>query len=314
MLVIILSVLAAVITATLIAAYICYRITFLNIRHSNNTTDEFPVAKGRIYEPFRERMIELMKEARQFPYTEAEVMSFDGLRLCGKYYEYKKGAPIELMFHGYRGNSERDLCGGIQRAFRLGMNVLLVDQRATGKSEGKVITFGIHESRDVLTWIDYILTEISADAQIVLTGISMGGATVLNAAGRKLPKNVVYVLADCSFSSAKEIIKKVIADRGMSPKIMYPFVKLGARIFGHFSITETSPVDAMKRCNVPVIFIHGEADRYVPCDMSRKVFDACHTCKSLYTVKNAGHGLSYLVDTEGYFRALETFCKQNGLA
>ena len=277
------------------------------------TAEEFSTPKGEIYDPYRKRMVELMKETRQIPHTAAEVTSFDGLRLRGKYYEYKKGAPIELMFHGYRGSSERDLCGGVQRCFRLQRNVLLVDQRGSGKSEGKVITFGINESRDVQSWIEYILQNISKDAKIILTGISMGGATVLTAAGRELPDNVVCILADCSYSTPKEIIKKVLADKGLPKNIMYPFMKLGARVYGHFRIDETSPMDAMKRCKVPVIFIHGEDDRYVPCDMSRKVFDACPANKVLYTVKNAGHGLSYLVDTEGYFQTLETFCKANGI-
>ena len=313
MLTIILCVIALLVVMAFVLAYICYRMAFLSKRGISDTTEEFPTPQGKIYDPFRKRMIELMKETRNLPYTEAEVTSFDGLKLRGKYYEYEKGAPIELMFHGYRGSSERDLCGGVQRCYRLKRNVLLVDQRGSGKSEGKVITFGINESRDVLSWIDYILTHITPDAKIILTGISMGGATVLTAAGRELPNNVVCILADCSYSSAKEIIKKVIADKGLPPNLLYPFMKLGARVYGHFSICETSPLDAMKRCKVPVIFIHGEADRYVPCDMSRKVYDACNTKKVLYTVKNAGHGLAYLVDTEGYFNALENFCKANGI-
>lgn len=310
---IILCAFATLTITVFVIAYICYRMAFLSKRDSSNTSEEFPTPQGRIYDPFRKQMVEFMKETRQLPYQKAEVESFDGLKLRGKYYECEKGAPIELMFHGYRGSSERDLCGGVQRCFRLKRNVLLVDQRGSGDSEGKVITFGINESRDVQSWIDYILTNISADAKIILTGISMGGATVLTAAGRELPENVVCILADCSYSSAKEIIKKVIADKGMPPDLMYPFMKLGARVYGHFRIDETSPLDAMKRCKVPVIFIHGEADRYVPCDMSRKVFDACPSKKVIYTVKNAGHGLSYLVDTEGYFRTLETFCKANGI-
>lgn len=310
MITIILIVISALTIFTFILAYICYRMAFYSNRREI-PAEEFPTPQGEIYEPFRARMVDLMKETRTIPHNAMEITSFDGLRLRGKYYEYKKGAPVELMFHGYRGSSERDLCGGVQRCFRLGRNVLLVDQRGSGESEGKVITFGIKESRDVLSWIECIQKEISPNAQIVLTGISMGAATVLTAAGRELPENVICILADCSYSSAKDIIKKVIADRGLPPKLLYPFMKLGARVYGKFRINETSPLEAMKRCKVPVILIHGEDDDYVPCEMSHRIFDACKTAKVLFTVPGAGHGLSYLVDTEGYFRTLEAFCKAN---
>lgn len=291
---------------------VCYRITFYSDR-KKVTAEEYPTPEGEIYDPYREQMISWMKETRTLPHKEVSVMSFDGLKLCGNYYEYRKGAPVELMFHGYRGTGERDLCGGVQRCFRLGRNVLVVDQRASGKSEGKTITFGINESKDVLSWIDFIINQNGKDTKIILTGISMGAATVLTAAGRDLPKNVVCVLADCSFSSPKDIIQKVTAESGLPPKLIYPFMKLAARVFGHFRLGETSPLDAMKRCKVPIIFIHGEDDDFVPCDMSRRIFDACNTPKTLFTVPKAGHGLSYLVDTEGYFKALTSFCTANNI-
>ena len=305
-----LTVIASVVISLTI---VCYRITFYSDRKKKNT-EEYPTPEGEIYDPYREQMISWMKETRKLAHKEVSVTSLDGLRLCGKYYEYAEGAPVELMFHGYRGTGERDLCGGVQRCFRLKRNVLVVDQRASGRSEGKTITFGINESRDVLSWINFILNQNGKDTKIILTGISMGAATVLTAAGRDLPENVVCVLADCSYSSPKEIIQKVTAESGMPPKLVYPFMKLAARVFGHFRLGETSPMDAMKRCKVPIILIHGEADDFVPCDMSRRIFDACSSsAKLLYTVPKAGHGLSYLVDTEGYFKALSNFCTANNI-
>ena len=109
--------------------------------------------------------------------------------------------------------------------------------------------------------IDFAVKQFGSDVKIVLTGISMGAATVLMASGKQLPKNVVGVLADCGFSSPKEIIKKCAKDQHYPVKLIYPFIKLSAKIFGHFDLEEYSPLEAMKTCKVPVIFFHGLFDR-----------------------------------------------------
>ena len=214
------------------------------------------------------------------------------------------------MFHGYRGSAERDLCIGIQRCFSLERNVLIVDQRASRKSEGHTISFGINESRDCLSWINYITTHLGSDIKIILTGISMGAATVMIASGMDLPKNVVGILADCGYTSAKDIIKKVLKDIKLPPNLMYPIIKLSARIWGHFDLEEFSPIESMKNCKVPAIFIHGETDSFVPCDMSRLCYETCISPKVLLTVPGAGHGLSYMLDKEGYIKTLDEFDKK----
>lgn len=291
----------------LLAAYICFYIAFYAPRKKVVNTDEISIPNGDIYEPYREQMVSWVKEARALPHEEVSITSFDGLKLYGKYYEYAPGAPIELMFHGYRGTAERDLSGGVQRCFSLGRSVLLVDQRTSCKSEGNVISFGINESRDCLSWIDFIINHYGKDSKIILTGISMGAATVMIAAGKELPSNVIGVLADCGYSSAKAIIQKTIREMKLPPTLLYPFVKLGAKIFGHFDLEETSPVEAIKNCKLPIIFIHGESDDFVPCDMSREVYEACQSPKLLFTVPEAGHGLGYIMDLEGYLKNVVEF-------
>lgn len=113
------------------------------------------------------------------------------------------------MLHGYHGTPERDMCGGVQRCAKLGHSALVVEQRATGGSGGNVTTFGINESRDCLSWVDYMIETFGPNVQIILTGMSMGAATVLCAPARGLPENVIGILADCGYTSAKEIIQKV---------------------------------------------------------------------------------------------------------
>ena len=220
---------------------ICFWMTFwVPVRKPSK--QEFEIPPGRVYEPYRDTMIRWMKETRELPSQEVSITSFDGLTLYGKYYECEPGAPMEIMFHGYRGTSERDLCGGVQRAFALGRNVLIVDQRASGKSEGHVISFGVNESRDCVSWVAFAVERFGADVQIILTGISMGAATVMMAAGKPLPRNVVGLLADCGYTSAKEIIQKVIRERHLPPCVMYPFIKWSARLFGGFDLEEAPPL------------------------------------------------------------------------
>lgn len=299
-----LLILAAVLLGVLVW---CYRFGFYSAPRKPLPPDHMELPVGEIYEAYREKMEGWIREARALPQEHFEITSFDGLKLRGIYYEYAPGAPIEIMFHGYRGCAERDLPGGVQRCFRVGRSALLVDQRGGGRSEGSTISFGINERKDCLKWIDFVIGKFGPDVKIILTGISMGAATVMMAAGEDLPENVIGILADCGYSSPKEIILKVIGEMGLPPKLSYPFARLAARLFGHFDLEETSPVEALKKCKVPVIFYHGEADAFVPCDMSRACFNACASRKKLVTIPGAGHGLSYAVEPDLYVETLKEF-------
>ena len=290
----------------LIISYICFRMAFYVPRKKVVNSEEFKLPDGEIYKKYENEIIGFIKKVRQLPHEDVEITSFDGLKLRGKYYEYAPNAPIELMFHGYRGNSESDLSGGVLRCFALGRSVLLVDHRASGRSEGKVISFGVNESKDCLKWLDFLNNKFE-NAKIILSGISMGASTILMASGKDLPKNVIGVIADCGYTSPKEIIKTVIKQMKLPPNLAYPFVKLGAKIYGKFNLEEDSPIEAVKRCKVPIIFFHGDVDDYVPYEMSVKNYNACVSRKKLVTVKGAGHGLAYIVDPDEYLKELNEF-------
>ena len=262
---------------------------------------------GKIYEPFHEKMKYWSKVCRNTPHEVCHIRSHDGLNLYGKFYEFAPGAPIEILFHGYRGHANREMSGAVRRCHSLGHSALIVHQRACGKSGGHVITFGVNEHKDCLKWIEFMLQRFGCDVKIILTGISMGASTVLMAAGTELPENVIGVLSDCGFTSARDIMKVVIRQMGLPADLSYPFVRLGAKIFGHFDLEEITPLEAVTRCKIPVIFFHGEADDFVPCEMSRRNFEACASRKQLVTIAGAGHGLSYPVDESGYITALKEF-------
>ena len=228
----VLWILAAFVVLILLAAFLCFYLTFFVPRHAPVAIDDYTIPNGEIYEPYRDVMVNWMKEVRAMPHEDFYITSFDGLKLHGRYFEYAPGAPIELMVHGYRGNGDRDLCGGVQRCFAMGRSSLVIDQRCSGESGGKVITFGIREYRDCLAWVDFMVKHFGEDAKIILTGISMGASTVLMAAGNPLPRQVKGVLADCGFSCARDIIRKVIRQLKLPLWPVYPLIRLGARLYG----------------------------------------------------------------------------------
>ena len=297
----------------LITAYVCYRIMLYSKPRKLPGEGEYEIPEGDIYAVFKEDMIGWTKMIRAYPYKEYSIQSFDGLTLRAKLYEYKPGAPIELMFHGYRGYAERDLSGGVERCFKLGHSALLIDHRGAGCSDGHVITFGILEKRDALRWVDFAVREFGQDARLILTGISMGAATVMMVAGEELPPQIQYVLADCGYTSPREIISKVMRDLKLPPALLYPCATLGARIFGGFNLNEDSPLEAMARCKLPVVFAHGDADDFVPYDMSVRLCEVCTgRHKKLVTIRGAGHGLAFPVARDEYVAALAEFKRECG--
>lgn len=298
---------AAVLAAILLlAAYICYRLTFSV--PAPNAENSFSLPASEQYEPYKESAAEMMKTALSVPYEPVSVKSFDGLSLCGKLYFNSPDAPLQIMLHGYRSSAERDFCGSLAEGIKRGFNVLTVDQRAHGKSEGSCLSFGINERYDCISWINYSIERFGADVKLLLYGMSMGAATVLMAAGLSLPKNVVGIIADCGYSSPRDIIRAVIAERHYPLFPTYMLVRLGGRLFGGFDIEAASATAAMAVCKTPVLFIHGEEDRFVPCNMGRENYSSCAADnKRLLTVPLAGHGISYMVDKTAYLNAVDSF-------
>ena len=284
---------------------VCFYMAFYSPKRKRNPT----LPNGEIYEKWKDVLLSYHREVDSLPCREVEVISHDGLTLRGKYYEYSPDAPIELMLHGYRGCAESDLSGGVLRSRRLGHSALIVNNRGGGSSDGRVITFGVKESLDVPIWVKFITDSINPNAEIILTGISMGASTVMLASAMPLPKNVIGVLADCGYSSAEKIIKKVIRDMCLPVAIAYPLVRLSGRLFGGFDVKRADCTEALKKTSLPVIFFHGDSDGFVPCDMSRESYDACASRKRLVIIEGAGHGLAYPVDPEKYIEELKKFFK-----
>ncbi len=308
----IIAIVLFIIVLILLVSFICYRIVFYSSPKKRVKSDEeYSLQEGETFKPYREVMIDFIKKARATPHIDVNITSYDGLKLFGRYFEYSPDAPIEIIFHGYRGDSESDLSGAVIRCFTIKHSVLLVDQRASGKSAGKTITFGVKEYKDCLPWINFVIENINKNAKIILCGVSMGATTVLNTCNLDLPTNVKAIMADCGFSSPKEIICKVMKeDMHLPAKLFYPFVKLGAIIFGSFNPDEIAPINTVKNSKLPIFFVHGDDDKYVPYDMSIKMFNACASDKYLATIETAGHGLAYIINPEKYVQEMQSFCEK----
>lgn len=298
---------ALIVALTFAISYVCFLMVFKTAKRKPLSKDEYDLPPGEIYEKFHPQMKAWVDSIRSMNRERVEITSFDGLTLRGYYYEYSPNSPLELIFHGYGGNAERDLSGGVERCFALGRSVILIDQRGAGESDGNVCSFGINERRDCLKWIEFASNKFGKERSIIIGGVSMGAATVMMASGEELPDNVVCVMADCGYSSSKEIIKKVIKDMHLSPSFFYPFIKLGGRIFGHFDLEESSPIEAVARSKTPIVFIHGDNDDFVPHYMSEACFNACVSQKKLVTIEGAGHGLAYPVNPQKYVGSLADF-------
>ena len=287
-------------------AYYAYRIAFYS---PNTDREKLPSMKSKAYDPYRAEMRELFHQLQEKPFEFVTVESQDGLTLSGRYYHTADGAPLDIGFHGYRSSPLTDFTGGSSLSFEMGHNLLLVDQRAHGRSQGRTITFGIKERKDLLQWVQYAVDRFGPDVQILLYGISMGGATVLLASELDLPTNVKGIIADCPYASPMDIILHVGKKMPIPIWLIRPAVKLGARVYGGFEIEESHAGEAVKKAKVPILILHGEADTFVPKEMSDIESENPELIRR-FTFPNANHGLSFLEDMPRYKQIVTDFVSQ----
>ena len=243
-------------------------------------------------------------------YEPIYIKSKDKTTLFGRYYHVSDGAPLFIEFHGYRGEAYRDFAGGDLIFKTLKYNTLLVDQRAHGQSGGTSISFGVKERLDCLAWVEYA-KERFGDIPIFLVGISMGGATVLMASDLELPKSVKGIIADCPYSSPKEIICKVCkVELKLIPWVIYPFIKLSALLFGGFNPSSQSATKSVKNTKIPILLIHGEGDSFVPSEMSDKIYESCASEKYICKIPEAEHGMAFLYDMSTYENTVKSFIEK----
>ena len=282
-----------------------YRVAFYSPPQKRPCLDD-PM-NGEQYEPVMDDIRRSGHIMERYPCEDVWITSFDGCRLHGRYYHMNDGAPLKIVFHGYRSCAFRDCSGAHLLSRKLGFNLLAVDQRAHGQSEGKTISFGIREHQDCAAWAYFAKDRFGSNTPIILSGLSMGAATILMALGLDLPSNVACVLADSPYSAPSAIIEKVCTDLRYPVLLCRPFIHLSALLYGGFILNACTAKDAVKCAKVPILLIHGEDDRLVPCAMSHEIANLAASPVTVKTFPHAGHGLSYLTDPFGYERTIYDF-------
>ncbi|MBQ8895155.1 MAG: alpha/beta hydrolase [Clostridia bacterium] len=273
-----------------------------DIRTAHFPTDH-PMAK------VQRAIVESQQFFREHP-GELLVIEANGVELAARRYTQTKPKGRILLFHGYRSIAETDFGCAMDAYFSMGYELILIDQRAHGKSSGSWIGFGVLERYDCLSWVRFLNHEYGS-IPTFFSGISMGCATVLMALGLELPSNVKGVIADCGFTSPKEIVAHVMKQKMHLPaKLLMPGLTLFSKIFAGYFLGEYSTLDALRKNKTPVLFIHGKADRFVPPEMTIANYEACTAEKELLLVEGAGHGTAYLQDREGVERAISRFLEK----
>lgn len=219
-----------------------------------------------------------------------EITSFDGLKLSA--YEFNQiSSKWVIIVHGYQGEAT-SMFHQAKEFYERGFNVLAVDCRGHGKSEGHYIGMGWHDRLDVKKWIEYILVK-APTAKIVLYGVSMGGATVMMTTGEDLPHNVVCAVEDCGYTSVYDIFASQIKKMYHIPPILIlSGVNTLVRKEAGYDIVKASSINQLKKSQTPTLFIHGQEDDFVDFTMVFECYNACQATKELITASNVGHALA----------------------
>lgn len=300
----ILLILAAVFLLALVA--VCVYFFCFAHRRTDHMTAQLLSSDVRV--AYRDMVSSGLDYINNHEHETVTVTSFDGLALHGLYVPAPNARACILCFHGYRSEGLQDFAPMPEFYNSLGLNVLIVDQRACGKSEGKYTTFGILERWDVVAWANY-MDERLGGMPLLLDGISMGASSVMLAADLRLPASVMGIIADCGFTSPWEIIAHCGKQWFHIPAFPLVHILSGAAhlIFGG-GYRSCSTLTSLANSTIPLLLLHGADDDFVPTYMSEESFKASAArIKRKLIVPGAGHGLSYLIDQKRCQQELSDF-------
>lgn len=240
------------------------------------------------------------------------ITSFDGISLAAWYVPAKNARGTVICMHGYHGSPMGDFSLAVRFFHDHNWNVLLPHERAHGESGGTYLTFGVREKVDCRDWAKLIAEKNGAYLPIVLYGISMGCATVIASTELALPKNIACILADCGYTSPHAEIAHVLKTSYHLP--LFPVLTIAdilVRIKAGFKLKAFSTIDILKKNTIPVLFIHGGADDFVPTAMSHQNYAACIAPKELHIVQNAPHAINFALGGDECKRVIAAFIKKH---
>lgn len=245
------------------------------------------------------------------PHENVYETAFDGLKLHAVYFPAiaeSNRKRVVICFHGYTSKGLADFTGLTDYYFRRGYAMLHPDARAHGESEGEYVGFGCLDRRDAVKWINWVIKKCGEDVEILLHGISMGGATALMAAGMQLPPQVKGIVSDCGFTSPKEVFTHVLKSMYHLPAFpVIPAADFVNRKLAGYGMDECNAKREVAKAKIPILFIHGSKDTFVPVSMCHELYDNCASSKKKLIVEGAAHGESYFKDMEAYERTLDDF-------
>lgn len=244
-----------------------------------------------------------------------EIKSYDGLNLVGHFLpaenHHEGKRKVMLMMHGYHSSYKADFCISSRIFHDMGYDLLLIDQRSHGESEGKLICYGVKERFDCLSWLNEINRRLNGQCDLYMMGVSMGCATVTMALGLELPKNLKVCISDCGYTSPTDIFAHVMRSSYRLPKFPLLYTQnLMCRIAAGFD-PKFSTIDILKKNKLPVLFIHGDADDFVPTYMSRENYQACASEKELLIIPGAHHAQCFAAATETCTDAIVDFIEKH---
>ena len=268
----------------------------------------FTEVKPRCMTPEFQSALDASKRIKDIPMRIVSITNRTGLKLYGHWYPAEKPTCTAILVHGWHGAWHYDFSTIAPLLHDAGCNLLIIEQRCHNHSEGKLISYGVLERFDVEEWVEFT-TENLSDLPLFFYGMSMGATTVLMASALPSCSVVRGIIADCGFTSPKEIISKTIKSRvGYDLPATVAAVGKYCKFQAKFSYSDYSAIDALKQnTNIPVMFIHGDADTFVPCEMTYRNYLACKAPKELLIVRGAEHGLSCVVEPELYRQKVLAF-------
>ncbi len=212
-----------------------------------------------------------------------------------------------VLVHGFGSNKEA-MGGYVAMFHKLGYNTLIPDTRGQGQSQGKVISYGYYESKDYLKWVDQVIAKQGQQSQVVLFGVSMGGATTMMTSGLKTPSQLKAYVEDCGYTDAQEEITYQAKQMYNIPYWpLVPMTSTVARIKAGFHFKDANAVAAVKKNHKPMLFIHGGADKFVPTRMVHQVYRADAGPKQLLIVPGAKHAAALSHSPAIYERTVKAF-------
>lgn len=246
-----------------------------------------------------------------------ELTSYDGLNLVAFFLPASDAKGVVLLMHGYHSLPLREFATLARFYHDMGYHVCLPYQRAHGESEGKYVTFGVKERYDCRDWIFKLDGMFGGEMPIFVEGISMGCATVVMTSGfDNLPLNVRGFIADCGFTTPKDICYyEMVVLRHIPALLSKMLLATGGmytKLFAEFSLDEYSTLTALRENRRPMLFIHGSEDRRVPIEMTLANYEVCSEPKGLYIAEGALHAISYLQQEEKYNRLVSDFLQKYG--